>query len=213
MHLESQQQNQLLEERVQERTRALETTRSEVLERLATAAEYRDDATGEHTRRVGRIAGLLAERCGLPRGEIELITRAAPLHDVGKIGIPDSILLKPGKLTPDEAEIMKRHAPIGAAILRGGRSPLLAMAEAIALSHHERWDGAGYPAGLSREAIPLSARMVAIVDVFDALGHERPYRPAWPVCQVIDEIRSQKGAHFDPALTEAFLQLDHASLL
>jgi putative two-component system response regulator len=212
MHLELQRHNQLLEERVRERTRMLDLVRLEVLERLARAAEYRDDATGEHTRRVGRISARLAEICGRDRAEVELITRAAPLHDLGKIGIPDQILLKPGKLSAEEFEIMKRHAEIGAAILSGGQSPLVTMAETIARSHHERWDGSGYPAGFAGEVIPFPARIVAIADVFDALAHDRPYRPAWPLEAVVAEITSGAGKQFDPQLTKAFLSLPHLEL-
>jgi putative two-component system response regulator len=213
MHLELQQTNQRLEERVRERTRELDLVRLEVLERLARAAEFRDDATGEHTRRVGKVAGLLAEAHGMGRAEVELIERAAPLHDLGKIGIPDQILLKAGKLSPEEFEVMKRHAAIGAAILSGGQSPLVAMAEEIARSHHERWDGSGYPAGLVRDAIPLPARIVAIADVFDALSHDRPYRAAWPVRQVVSAIQNDAGQQFDPQLTEAFLSLPYLELV
>jgi len=213
MHLELLQTNHRLEERVRERTRELDLVRLEVLERLARAAEFRDDATGEHTRRVGRVAGLLAGAYGMSPSEVDLIERAAPLHDLGKIGIPDQILLKPGKLSPEEFEIMKRHASIGAAILSGGQSPLVTMAEEIARNHHERWNGSGYPAGLERDAIPLPARIVAIADVFDALTHDRPYRAAWPVRQVVSAIQNDAGLQFDPELTEAFLSLPYLELV
>jgi putative two-component system response regulator len=213
MHLQLQENNRRLEERVRERTRALDLVRLEVLDRLARAAEFRDDATGEHTRRVGRVSSLLAEAHGMSPVEVDLIARAAPLHDLGKIGIPDQILLKAGKLSVEEFEIMKRHSAIGAAILSGGQSPLITMAEAIALSHHERWDGKGYPTGLAREAIPLPARIVAIADVFDALSHDRPYRAAWPVLKVAAAIRDEAGQQFDPQLTEAFLSLPYQELV
>jgi cyclic di-GMP phosphodiesterase len=213
MHRELMQTNLRLEARVRERTLALDLVRLEVLERLARAAEFRDDATGHHTRRVGRIAALLAEATGAANTEVDLITRAAPLHDLGKIGIPDHILLKPGRLTPEEFEVMKGHSQIGAAILSGGESPLVTMSEAIARSHHERWDGTGYPEGLLADAIPFPARLVAIADVFDALTHDRPYRPAVPLKDVITDIGQQAGRHFDPEVAEAFLSLPHAELV
>jgi putative two-component system response regulator len=136
-----------------------------------------------------------------------LLRRAAPLHDVGKIGIPDAILLKPGKLTPEEFELMKTHTTIGAEILSGGRSPLVRLAQNIALTHQERWDGSGYPRGLAGEAIPLEGRIVALVDVLDALTHERPYKLAWPLDEAVAEIARQSGRQFDPRLVAVFLQL------
>lgn len=213
MHLQLRESNQLLEERVRERTRALDLVRLEVLDRLARAAEFRDDATGQHTRRVGTLSALLAELIGATRTEVDCIARAAPLHDLGKIGVPDQILLKQGRLTPEEFEIMKRHATIGGEILSGGQSELVAMAEQIARSHHEHWDGSGYPAGLSRTAIPLPARIVAVADVFDALSHDRPYRKAWPVVEVVKNIAQSAGSHFDPELTRAFMTLPHLELV
>ena len=207
LHLQLQNQNHILEERVSERTRALEESQIEVLERLAQAAEFRDDDTGQHTQRVGKIASLLAEALGVPASQSSLIRRAAPLHDVGKIGIADAILLKPARLTPEEFDIMKTHTVIGANVLANGRSELVKMAEVIALSHHERWDGAGYPHGLKGEEIPLEGRIVAIADVFDALTHERPYKKAWPVEEAIAEIQSQAGRQFDPRVITAFLEV------
>ncbi|HEV2814788.1 MAG TPA: HD domain-containing phosphohydrolase [Solirubrobacteraceae bacterium] len=183
----------------------LEEAQFETLSRLAAAAEYRDDDTGEHTRRVGDMAGLLAERLGLTAEEVRLIRLAAPLHDVGKIGIPDAILLKPGRLTEEEFEQIKGHATIGAEMLAGGAFPLLAAAEEIARTHHERWDGTGYPAGLAGEAIPIAGRIVAVVDVFDALTHDRPYKTAWSVEDAVAEIASQRGRHFDPRVVDAFM--------
>lgn len=207
-------QNLELERRVKERTqeleashRALEASQIEVIERLAHAAEYRDDDTGQHTQRVGVMASLLAEALGLPPEHAALIRRAAPMHDVGKIGIPDAILLKPGRLTPEEFSVMKTHATIGANLLADGRWPLIQMAEVIARSHHERWDGTGYPNGLTGEAIPLEGRIVAVVDVFDALTHERPYKTAWTIEAAIEEIRRQSGKQFDPIVVERFLEL------
>lgn len=195
----------LLEAKVQERTQDLHMAQLETLQRLALAAEYRDDDTGLHTRRVGANAGGIAEVLGWPQTQIELLTRAAPLHDVGKIGIADSILLKPGKLTVEEFDTMKQHTVIGAKILSGSTSPWLRMAEEIALTHHERWDGSGYPLGVEGEAIAITGRIVAIADVFDALTHERPYKKAWTVAEALDEICSQSGRQFDPRVVEAFL--------
>jgi putative two-component system response regulator len=206
-------QNANLEDQVAERTSDLEHARLEILDRLALAAEYRDDDTQEHAWRIGRISALLALGLGLPGREVELIRRAAPLHDIGKIGIPDAILLKPGKLSEAEFEEMRTHTTIGAEILSGSRSPLLRLAERIALTHHERWDGGGYPRGLSGEEIPLAGRIVAMADVFDALTHERPYKEAWPVDKAVAEILGQAGRQFDPGLVDAFSKLDHPTLL
>jgi len=206
LHLELQRHNRTLEEKVQKRTQELKETQVEILRRLALAAEFRDDVTGQHTQRVGQLAALLAKAMGLPDQEVELIREAAPLHDLGKIGIPDHVLLKPGKLSPEEYEQVKTHTQIGAKILSGDRFPLLKMAEQIALYHHERWDGAGYN-GLKGEAIPLAARVVAIVDVFDVLIHARPYKAAQSIGSAVEEIRRQRGRHFDPALVDAFLAM------
>jgi PAS domain S-box-containing protein len=196
----------LLEARVAERTSELDDARTELLQRLAVAAEYRDDNTFEHTERVGREAALIASPLGLEPGQIELLREAAPLHDVGKLAISDSILLKPGKLTVEEFETMKTHAAAGARVLSGSSSPVLQMATVIAATHHERWDGNGYPAGLAGEAIPLVGRVVAVADVFDALTHDRPYKSAWPVEEAIAEIRRGAGTQFDPRVAAAFLR-------
>ncbi|HTU78661.1 MAG TPA: HD domain-containing phosphohydrolase [Solirubrobacteraceae bacterium] len=206
-------QNANLEELVAARTLDLERARLEILERLALAAEYRDDDTQEHAWRIGRACFLLGVGLGLPRDEVELIRRAAPLHDIGKIGIPDAILLKPGKLTDEEFEQVKAHATIGAEILSGSGSSLLRMAETIALTHHERWDGNGYPNRLVGEEIPLAGRIVAVADVFDALTHERPYKQAWEIKEAVTEIFHQSGRHFDPSVVDTFVRLDHATLL
>jgi putative two-component system response regulator len=206
-------QNSTLEEKVIERTRDLDRARMEMLDRLALAAEYRDDQTQEHAWRIGRICALIGHGLGLPESEVELIRRAAPLHDLGKIGISDTILLKPGRLTNDEVAVMKTHTAIGAQILALSRSPVLRLAERIALMHHERWDGRGYPTGLRGEKIPLAGRIVAVADVFDALTHERPYKRAWSVDKALSEILSQAEQQFDPAVVEAFSTLDHEMLL
>ena len=182
---------------MRERTAELEETQIQILERLALAAEYRDDDTGEHTKRVGRMSAQIAQALGLPQAEVELIRLAAQLHDVGKIAIPDSILLKPGKLTNEEFEFMKTHTALGSKMLSGGRFPLLQRAEEIALIHHERWDGTGYM-HLQGEMIPVSGRIVTVADVFDALTSERPYKKAWPRDQAIEEIQGQSGRQFDP---------------
>jgi putative two-component system response regulator len=197
----------LLESRVGERTRELEEARTEILARLALAAEFRDDQTGQHTVRVGRLSARMAQVLGLSEELCELIGRAAPLHDVGKIGIPDAILLKPGRLDAEEFGIMQRHTAIGADILSGSLHPLLQLAEEIALSHHEHWDGRGYPYGLEREAIPLSGRIVAVADVFDSLTHERPYKAAWTVRDTLAEIQANAAKHFDPDVVDALLRI------
>lgn len=190
---------------VQERTRELERAQIEIVTRLAVAAEYRDDTTGEHTWRVGHYAAAIAVRLGLPSDQVTLIRDAARLHDVGKIGIPDAILLKPGKLTEEEYEQIKGHTLIGGRILSGGQSELLRLAEHIALAHHERWDGSGYPYQLSGQDIPLAARIVAVADVFDALTHNRSYKRTWTVAEAMEELERQSGQHFDPEVVWAGL--------
>jgi putative two-component system response regulator len=206
LHLRLQRHNETLEERVRDRTRDLEEARLEVLERLTQAVEFRDDDTGQHTRRVGELSARTSRKLGLHEDAVELIRRAAPLHDTGKIAIPDAILLKRGRLTPEEFDIMKTHTTAGARILSGGRTQMMRLAEQIALSHHERWDGTGYPHGISGEEIPLAARIVAVADFYDALAHDRPYRPAWPEERIVAEIQQQSGSHFDRRVTEAFLR-------
>jgi putative two-component system response regulator len=206
LYLQIQSQNHFLEAKVRERTRELEAAQIEIIERLARAAEFRDDNTGQHTERVGQMAALLAKQLGLPDQQVSLIRRAAPLHDVGKIGIPDSILLKLGKLTADEFALVKTHTVIGARILSGSRFPILRIAEEIALTHHERWDGHGY-AGVVGDKIPLAGRIVAVADVFDALTQKRPYKAAWPVGEALAEMERQRGHQFDPSLVEAFLRI------
>lgn len=208
-----QNQSDMLERTVRERTEALEQARLETLHRLALAAEYRDDDTHQHTERVGRTAALVAHELGLPAESVALIRRAAPLHDIGKVGISDEILLKPGKLTAEEFVAMQKHAEIGAKILGGGKFAVLSLARRIALTHHERWDGTGYPHGRAGEAIPLSGRIAAVADVFDALTHDRPYKRAWSVPEAVAEIERTAGEHFDPRVVEAFTALDHHRLV
>jgi len=204
-YLQMQEQNQSLELRVAERTKELERAKLEILHLLARTAEYRDDETGQHTQRVGRMARDIALSLGLSRHEAELIEQATPLHDIGKIGIADDVLLKPGRFTPEEFEQMKRHTLIGARILGTSLFPVLRVAGEIALTHHEKWNGSGYPRGLSGEEIPLPGRIVALADFYDALTHERPYKKAWSHEEAIEEIRAQRGIHFDPAVVDAFL--------
>jgi PAS domain S-box-containing protein/putative nucleotidyltransferase with HDIG domain len=201
-----------LEEAVRDRTAELEDSRLETLRRLALAAEYRDDSTYEHTERVGRTAFLVARALGCPEEEAALIRLAAPLHDVGKLGVSDRILLKPGKLTAAEFEQVKKHTVGGAHILRDSRSAILRLAEEIALHHHEWWNGKGYPHGLRGLEIPVAARIVALADVFDALTHERPYKHAWPVDEATREIKRLSGRQFDPAVVTAFGELDPDAL-
>jgi len=207
LHRYMESQTLLLEESVRERTQALEQAQLETLERLALAGEYRDDDTGLHTQRVGKMAAQLAWCLGLAGEFVSMIRRAAPLHDVGKIAIADGILLKAGALDDEEWATMKGHTTKGAAMLAGSQAPSLQCAEEIAITHHERWDGSGYPAGLVGDAIPMAGRLVAVADVFDALTHERPYKAAWPIDKAIHEIQAQSGRQFDPLVIEAFLTL------
>ena len=198
---------QALEGLVNRRTHELEQAQVRTLERLGRVAEVRDDATGQHTDRVARLSALLAQQLHLSPGEVDLIMKAAPLHDLGKVAIADSILLKNGSFETEERELMQRHALLGAELLSGGESELMKMAEQIALSHHERWDGQGYPAGLAGENIPLPARIVAVADTFDALTHARPYKEAWTVGEALDEIRNESGWQFDPQVVEALIRV------
>jgi CHASE2 domain-containing sensor protein len=196
-----------LEQAVQARTRELRDTQREIVQRLGQAAEWRDVETAMHIDRMSHLSKRLGLAAGMSEQEAEMLLYASAMHDVGKIGIPDRVLLKPGPLDPDEWEIMKTHTTIGADILSGSTSPLLQMAEQIALTHHEKWDGSGYPNGLAGEEIPLVGRICAVCDVFDALTSKRPYKDAWTVEDAIDEVRTQSGQHFDPVLVELFLDL------
>lgn len=220
-HLHKQQRlyNSVLEQTVEARTLELRTANhelknanaslnkaySEILSKLSLAAEYRDDDTGEHTARVARLSYLIALQLGLSEATANLLLQAARLHDVGKIGIPDYILLKPGRLSEAEMNKMMTHCQIGARILGNSDSPLLTLARSIALTHHERWDGHGYPNQLCGEAIPIEGRIVALADLYDALSNNRSYRPAWTKDEVIALIHKEKGHSFDPQVVEAFL--------
>jgi HD domain len=184
--------------------RDAEAIRVDTLQRLALAAEYRDDNSPEHTQRVGALAARMSRHLGESDRVVWLVRQAAPLHDLGKIAIPDSILLKPGRLEPEEFEVVKTHAVLGARVLADGGSEVLTVAEQIARSHHERWDGSGYPDGLGGQDIPLVARLVAVADVFDVLVHERPYKEAWTVEDAAGEIRAGAGTQFDPGVVAAF---------
>lgn len=185
----------------------------ETLRRLALAAEYRDDNTYQHTERVARTSFLLAGRLGLGAEEASVLRHAAPLHDVGKLAVPDAILLKRGRLTAFEYEQIKRHPIAGAAILAGSDFSVLRLGEEIAATHHERWDGSGYPRGLAGETVPLCGRIVALADVFDALTHPRPYKQAWPVEEAVEEIQGLRGRQFDPEVVDAFMALDPRGLV
>lgn len=196
-----------LEEKVREQTLALRRAHEETICHLLKASLYRDEETGAHIKRTGWYSELLAGAIGWGSEQVDLIRLAAPMHDIGKIGIPDAILRKPGSLTSDEFAIMRTHAHIGATMLAGSESPMLRMAREIALCHHERWDGSGYPAALRGTVIPESARIVAIVDVYDALSHDRVYRPALPESDVLKTMRGGRGVHFDPFLFDAFMSL------
>jgi putative two-component system response regulator len=222
------QYSERLEQQVRVRTEELERSRQEAIHCLARAGEYRDDDTGHHVTRVGRYSRLIAAELGLPQDQIELLEQAAQLHDVGKIGVPDAILHKPGKLDPREFEIMqshcgigsriinpltdeefhrlKSHTSIGLQIMGSTHSPVLRLAAMIAASHHEKWDGTGYPLGLAGTAIPLEGRIVAVADVFDALSSERPYKPAFPIEQCMTILAEGRGRHFDPSVLDAFFR-------
>jgi putative two-component system response regulator len=212
-HLQLRDQNLTLEHRVFARTMELEHARAETLERLSLAAEFRDDDTKQHAARVGRTVAVLGEQFRLADEEVARLRCAAPLHDIGKIGVPDSILLKSGRLAPDEFEQMKTHTLIGAEIVSGSSSDILELSAVIARTHHEHWDGRGYPHGIAGDEIPLAGRLSAVADVFDALTHARPYKPAWPVDDAVAEMQRLRGTQFDPEVLDAFSSIDHTGLL
>jgi putative two-component system response regulator len=200
MHNRVRDQNRLLEQEVKTRTDELYRTRQEVIRRLGLAAEYRDNETGNHIIRMSKYAHLLALAYGLNEQDAEIILNAAPMHDIGKIGIPDRILLKTGKLDPEEWRIMQTHVQMGANILSGSPTELMRTARTIAQHHHEKWDGTGYPNGLREEGISIAGRICALADVFDALTSQRPYKPAWTVEDTLAYIAAESGKHFDPKL-------------
>jgi putative two-component system response regulator len=206
-YLELRQQKEGLEQALLASNRQLETSHVEMLTRLAKAAEYRDDDNDQHIWRVAKTAALLAQDLKLPQEQCDLIMRSARLHDVGKIAMPDGILFKPTPLSKAEFEVIKTHTTLGAQILSGSHSPLMKMAELIALTHHERWDGSGYPHGLKGEAIPIEGRIIALADTFDVLTHNRSYRRAMGVEEAADEIKKERGKHFDPKVVDAFVNL------
>jgi putative two-component system response regulator len=207
LYLALQAQNDLLEQKVRERTAELERAQKEILQRLRLAAEFRDDDTMQHTERVGDISARVAAELGLPIETVRLLRLAAPLHDLGKIAVPDNILLKYGRLNEGEFALMRAHTITGARLLSGSTHELLQMAEEIALTHHEQWDGSGYDQGLKGTDIPLTSRIVAVADVFDALTHSRPYKPAWTVAEALEEIKRERARRFDPEVVDALVRV------
>ncbi|QTA79891.1 Two component system response regulator reciever and HD domains-containing protein [Desulfonema limicola] len=202
-----QNQNLILEQKVHERTRELRDSRQEIIHRLVSAAEHKDPETGSHIKRMSHYSALLARAYGFNEKECEAVLLAASMHDIGKIGIPDYILLKKGRLDLEEWEIMKTHSSIGAKILSKSKSKLIREGQVIAVSHHEKWDGSGYPQKLKGEAIPITGRIAALADVFDALTTKRPYKEPWPVNRAADEIKAGSGSHFEPRLVEIFINI------
>jgi putative two-component system response regulator len=206
-HLALHRQNLELERKVRDRTEELLETRLEIIRRLGRASEFRDNETGMHIIRMSHYSYLIAQSLGVNDSWAELLFNAAPMHDVGKIGVPDHILLKPAKLDPEEWRQMIRHPQIGAEIIGDHSSELLKLSKEIALYHHEKWDGSGYPHGLKGREIPLSARIVAVADVFDALTSDRPYKRAWSIEEAVRLLKEQAGSHFDPDLITIFVQI------
>ena len=196
--------NQNLEKVVKKRTQDLLDTQLEIVLRLGMAAEYRDTETANHTVRVGEYSRIIGQVLGVSGVALEYLHHAAPMYDIGKIGVADDLLRKQGKFTPDERLEMEKHTTIGSNILEGSSSELLLVAQEIALNHHERWDGTGYPAGLKGKNIPLNGRIVMVADVFDALTMERPYKHAWPISEAVEFISDNSGSMFDPAVVNAF---------
>lgn len=205
-HLALHDQSLELEIKIRERTQELETTRLQIIQRLGRAAEYKDNETGMHVIRMSKYSYYLALAAGLTENDARLLMNAAPMHDIGKIGIPDHILQKKGRLTDEEMAVMRTHCEIGAMIIGDDNSELLKLAKVVAMTHHEKWDGSGYPNGLKGKAIPIEGRIVAIADVFDALTSERPYKQAWPIEKAIEYLEEQAGSHFDPELVPLFIE-------
>ena len=194
-----------LAQKVREQTVEIRNSREEISFRLIAASEHRDNETGQHVRRIGLFAAEMARLLGWNEDHLETLQAAAPMHDIGKIGVPDAILQKPGALTEEEWVVMKRHTTMGATILKGSAVPFIQMGARISVGHHEKWDGTGYPKGLSGEQIPIEARITTLVDVYDALSNRRHYKDPWPEEQVIGLIRKNRGSHFDPDLVDLFL--------
>lgn len=207
LHLQLQNQNKILEFKVQERTKELRENQLDIIRRLAEAAEFRDADTGVHIIRMSQYCAELGGALGMGDQECELLLNASPLHDIGKIGISDSILKKPGKLTPEEYEIMKTHTTIGAKLLAGSNSPVMKLAQTIALTHHERWEGTGYPYKLKGDQIPFVGQICSVCDVFDALTSKRPYKAAWSVGEATSEIVKGRGSQFNPAIVDRFMAI------
>jgi putative two-component system response regulator len=199
--------NDLLEAEVRARTSALRATELEIIQRHGRAVESRDEETGDHIERIAELSHKLALAAGLSEDDAELLRRASAMHDVGKIAIPDHILRKPDPLDAEERAVMQRHTDVGGNLLAGSRSPVVQLGEIIARTHHERWDGSGYPNGLTGEEIPLSGRICAVCDVYDALTSARPYKPAWPEHAAREELRALRGRHLDPSLVDLFLEV------
>ncbi len=210
LHNQVKNQNMILEKKVQERTIELKETRLEIIHRLGRAAEYKDNETGAHIIRISRMSSLLGKLSGMTDEQTDLLLNASPMHDIGKIGIPDSVLLKPGALDAEEWETMKNHTTIGANLLDGKSSDLIKSAKEIALTHHEKWDGTGYPMGKKEKEIPPEGRIVGIVDVFDALTSKRPYKDPYPMDKALSIIKQERGRHFDPELTDLFIRHFHS---
>lgn len=205
-HLALYDQSRVLEETVRQRTAELQETQLEIIQRLGIASEYKDEETGDHIIRMSHYSRIIGESMGLENSECELILHAAPMHDVGKIGIPDRILRKPGKLDKEEWTIMKTHTTIGAHIIGIHHSEIVKTAKIVAATHHERWDGSGYPKGLKGEEIPLMSRIISLADVFDALTSKRPYKPEWPLEKALSEIKQNSGSQFDSEVVHAFIE-------
>ncbi|MCB1141357.1 MAG: response regulator [Leptospiraceae bacterium] len=206
LHLRQKDLNVWLSDEILKATETIVSREEELVMRLAKAAEYRDPETGGHIQRMSHYSRVISEKLGMDKSYNDLIQKAAPMHDIGKLGIPDGILLKPGKLTYEEMEIMKLHSSIGSKILENSNSKLIQMGAEIALSHHEKWDGSGYPSGRKGEEIPISARIVAVADVFDALTSERPYKKAWKIEDAIGLLKENRNTHFDSKCVDVFLE-------
>lgn len=205
-HLALSNQKQVLYQQVKLQTKELINARNNIIQKLGRAAEFKDNETGNHVQRMSKYAYVLASAIGMDEASADMLMHAAPMHDIGKIGVPDHILKKTGKLNEEEWKIMKEHATFGGKILdEKNPSPLMEMAKVVAMTHHEKWDGSGYPNGLKANDIPLSGRIIAVADVFDALTSARPYKPAWTIERTIELINNESGKHFDPEIVECFI--------